>query len=168
LIQISVNGSVVLARNVKRTFRKYDANKLTVDLQKGDNQVLLKFSNYGTSKDHKFFLEILEDQPIDLARDAADALAKPSDKRSDAQKAVLRSRYRRDAWPEWKPLSRELGDLRGKEKVLLDQVPTTLIFKEKATPREAYILKRGEYDKRGDKVTRGLPASLPAPSKDLP
>ncbi|MBI3854160.1 MAG: PSD1 domain-containing protein [Planctomycetes bacterium] len=167
-IQIWVNGSVVLARNVKRTFRKYDANKLVVDLEKGDNQVLLKFSNYGTSKDHKFFLEVAEDQAIDLARDAADALAKPADKRSDAQKAVLRSRYRRDAWPEWKALSRELAELRGREKVLLDQVPTTLIFKEKTAPRDAFILKRGEYDKRGDKVVRGLPGSLPAPPKDLP
>jgi hypothetical protein len=166
-LQIWVNGSVVLSRNVKRTFRKYDANKLVVDLQKGDNQVLLKFSNYGTSRDHKFFLEVTEDQAVDLARDAAEALAKTPDKRSDAQKTVLRSRYRRDAWPEWKPLSRELAELRGKEKVLLDQVPTTLIFKEKPSPRDAFVLKRGEYDKRGDKVVRGLPGALPG-AKDLP
>jgi len=167
-IQIWVNGSVVLARNVKRTFRKYDANKLIVDLEKGDNQILFKFSNYGTTKDHKFFLEVLEDQPIDLARDAADALAAAPEKRTDAQKATLRSRYRRDAWPEWKPLSRELTQIRGNEKVLLDQVPTTLVFKEKAAAREAFILKRGEYDKRGDKVGRGMPAALPTPAKDLP
>src|SRR5262249_93021 len=136
-IQIWVNGSVVLARNVKRTFRKYDANKLVVDLQKGDNQGLPKFSNYGTSPAPKFFLEVLEDQAVDLARDGAEALAKPADKRSDAQKATLRSRYRHDAWPEWKPLSRELAELRGREKVLLDQVPTTLIFKEKDKPRDS-------------------------------
>jgi hypothetical protein len=167
-IQMWLNGSVVLARNVKRTFRKYDANKLIVDLQKGENQVLLKFSNYGTSKDHKFFLEVLEDQAVDLARDAAGALAKPAEKRSDAEKATLRSRYRREAWPEWKPLSREQAELRGREKVLLDQVPTTLIFKEKTAPRDAFILKRGEYDKRGDKVARGLPGALPTLPKDLP
>jgi hypothetical protein len=167
-IQIWVNGSTVLARNVKRTFRKYDANKLVIDLEKGDNQVLLKFSNYGTTKAHQFFLEITEDQGVDLARDVADALAKPADKRNDAQKAVLRSRYRRDAWPEWKALSRELAQVRGNERVLLDQVPTTLIFKEKPAPRDAYILKRGEYDKRGDKVGRGLPAALPVPTRDLP
>jgi hypothetical protein len=167
-LQIWVNGSTVLARNVKRTFRKYDANKLAIDLEKGDNQVLLKFSNYGTTKDHKFFLEVVEDQGVDLARDVADALAKPADKRSDAQKAVLRSRYRREAWPEWKPLSRELAQVRGNERVLLDQVPTTLIFKEKAAPRDAYILKRGEYDKRGDKVSRGLPGAVPVPTRDLP
>src|SRR5262249_48017244 len=123
---------------------------------------------YGTTKDHKFFLEVLEDQPIDLARDAADALAVPAEKRNDAQKATLRSRYRRDAWPEWKPLSRELAQIRGNERVLLDQVPTSLVFKEKTAPRDSFILKRGEYDKRGDKVGRGMPAALPLPGKELP
>jgi hypothetical protein len=167
-IQVWVNGAVVLARNVKRTFRKYDANKVTVDLEKGENQVLLKFSNYGTTKDHKFSFEVIEDSASDLLRDVADALAKPAEQRSPAQKTALRSRYRSDHWPEWKVLTRELAELRGKEKVLLDQVPTTLVFKERATPRESFILKRGEYDKRGDKVVRGLPGALPAPSKDLP
>ncbi|HVR84153.1 MAG TPA: DUF1553 domain-containing protein, partial [Planctomycetota bacterium] len=78
------------------------------------------------------------------------------------------ARYRRDHWPEWTALNRERGDLRGKEKVLLDQVPTTLIFKERPTPRDSYILKRGEYDKRGDKVARGLPGALPTPPQGLP
>jgi len=167
-IQMWLNGSVVLARNVKRTFRKYDADKVAVELEKGENRVLLKFSNYGTSKDHKFSFELLDDQAADLARDAADALAQTPEKRTDAQKAALRTRYRRDHWPEWTSLNRQRADLRGKEKVLLDQVPTTLIFKERTTPREAFILKRGEYDKRGDKVSRGLPGALPALPKDLP
>jgi len=163
-----LNGSVVLARNVKRTFRKYDADKVAVELEKGENRVLIKFANYGTSKDHKFSFELLDDQAADLARDAAAALAQPAEKRTDAQKAALRERYRRDHWPEWTALSRQRADLRGREKVLLDKVPTTLIFKERATPREAYILKRGEYDKRGEKVVRGLPGALPTPAKDLP
>jgi len=167
-IQMWLNGSVVLARNVKRTFRKYDADKVAVELEKGENRVLIKFANYGTSKDHKFSFELLDDQAADLARDAAAALAQPAEKRTDAQKAALRERYRRDHWPEWTALSRQRADLRGREKVLLDKVPTTLIFKERATPREAYILKRGEYDKRGEKVVRGLPGALPTPAKDLP
>ncbi|HEV3026428.1 MAG TPA: PSD1 and planctomycete cytochrome C domain-containing protein, partial [Planctomycetota bacterium] len=167
-IQMWLNGSVVLARNVKRTFRKYDADKVAVELEKGENKVLIKLANYGTSRDHKFSFELVDDQAADLVRDAADALAQPAEKRTDAQKAALRTRYRRDHWPEWTALNRQRGDLRGKEKVLLDQVPTTLIFKERATPRDSYILKRGEYDKRGDKVVRGLPGALPVPPKDLP
>src|SRR5262249_56617763 len=48
-IQMWLNGSVVLSRNVKRTFRKYDADKVAVELEKGENTVLLKFSNNGTA-----------------------------------------------------------------------------------------------------------------------
>ena len=39
--------------------------------------------------------------------------------------------------------------------------PSTMVMKEVAKPRSAYILKRGDYDKRGDVVERGLPAAFP-------
>lgn len=44
----------------------------------------------------------------------------------------------------------------------------TMIFKEIATPRQAVILKRGEYDKPGDPVPRALPAFLPAMPQGAP
>ena len=46
--------------------------------------------------------------------------------------------------------------------------PTTMIFKELAEPRQAVILKRGEYDKPGDPVPRALPAFLPTMPADAP
>jgi len=49
---------------------------------------------------------------------------------------------------------KSLEDFRG-------QIPTSMIMKELPKPREARILMRGEYDKPGDKVERGLPAVLP-------
>ncbi len=167
-IQIWLNGATVLSRNIKRTFRKYDANKVTVDLEQGENRLLIKFSNYGTTRDHKFFWEVLEEGASDLLRDAAAALAVEPAKRDDAQRALLRTRYRREHWPEWKGLARKLADLRGRETALLDKVPFTLVFKERATPREVFILQRGEYDKRGEKVARHLPAALPSLPKDAP
>ena len=42
-----------------------------------------------------------------------------------------------------------------------NSLPSTMIMKEKATPRDAFILSRGEYDQPTDKVGRGLPAILP-------
>jgi hypothetical protein len=38
---------------------------------------------------------------------------------------------------------------------------TTLIFRETTTPRQAYVLHRGEYDKRREPVNRGTPPVLP-------
>lgn len=46
-------------------------------------------------------------------------------------------------------------------------IPATLIFKEKQEQRPSYILKRGEYDQRGDKVERGTPAMFPPLKNDM-
>ena len=49
-----------------------------------------------------------------------------------------------------------------RKKQLIDQIPTTLVFREKTgEPKPAYLLKRGEYDQRGEKVGRAVPAFLP-------
>ena len=45
---------------------------------------------------------------------------------------------------------------------ILEQASTTMVFREKpGEPRPAFILKRGEYDQRGEKVVRAVPAFLP-------
>ncbi|MEZ6044351.1 MAG: hypothetical protein R3C11_01960 [Planctomycetaceae bacterium] len=40
-------------------------------------------------------------------------------------------------------------------------IPATLIMEDMSEPREAFVLKRGEYDKPGEKVERGVPAVFP-------
>ena len=39
--------------------------------------------------------------------------------------------------------------------------PASMVMKELPTPRDAFLLVRGEYDKKGDAVRAGLPAVLP-------
>ena len=41
-------------------------------------------------------------------------------------------------------------------------IPTSMVMKELAKPRDSFMLKRGEYDAPGDKVERKLPEFLPA------
>ena len=55
----------------------------------------------------------------------------------------------------------EKEQLKVKLKSITDSAPTTLVWKEKQKPVEAYVLKRGEYDQKGDLVTRDTPAALP-------
>ena len=40
-------------------------------------------------------------------------------------------------------------------------LPASMVMKELPTPRDAFLLVRGEYDKKGDAVQAGLPAVLP-------
>ena len=41
-------------------------------------------------------------------------------------------------------------------------IPTTLVFRERREPREAFVLNRGKYDQRGERVARRTPDWLPA------
>ena len=59
-----------------------------------------------------------------------------------------------------KTIEKERNDLK-------KNIPTTLIFKETATPKEAFILDRGAYDQPGEKVERAVPAALPPIPSDI-
>ena len=90
--------------------------------------------------------------------------ARPA-KHNDAQKKTVRDYFLEHVYTKTRetfaPLHRELAEIDRQYKELDKQLPSTLIFKERSEPRQAYILKRGEYDQRGDKVGRGTPAFLP-------
>ena len=56
---------------------------------------------------------------------------------------------------------KEIAALRKQRDALDNSLPATMVMAELEKPREAFILKRGQYDQRGDPVTRGLPSVLP-------
>lgn len=89
------------------------------------------------------------------------ALATEPAKRTPAQRTELAKFYRANtdnpatrAEAEVTAAKKKLDDFRG-------GVANTMVMKELPQPREAFLLVRGEYDKKGDKVERGVPASLP-------
>jgi len=51
---------------------------------------------------------------------------------------------------------------------ILNKPHSTMGMNVSATPRETYILNRGQYDQPGDKVTPGVPACLPPLPVDAP
>ena len=90
---------------------------------------------------------------------------KPS-ARSEAQIKELRAYFIEHAYSKTsailEPLRAKLEQAEKTRKQLDDQIPTTLVFREKSgEPKSAYVLKRGEYDQRGEKVGRAVPAFLP-------
>ena len=87
-------------------------------------------------------------------------------KRTEAQTNELRTYFVGHAYSKtsgvFEPFRSKLEELDGTRKKLTDQIPTTLVFREKAgEPKPAFLLKRGEYDQRGEKVGRAVPAFLP-------
>jgi hypothetical protein len=48
------------------------------------------------------------------------------------------------------------------------QLPTTLVYRERSSPRPAHVLVRGQYDQRGERVERDTPPFLPPMEGDQP
>jgi mono/diheme cytochrome c family protein len=59
------------------------------------------------------------------------------------------------------PILAQVAVLEKQRQQIEKEIPATLVFKERATPRPAFILKRGEYDQRGEPVGRDTPKFLP-------
>jgi len=87
-------------------------------------------------------------------------------KRSESQVKELRAYFIEHASARTAailaPLRAKLEQTERDQKQLVDKLPATLVFREKAgEPRPAFLLRRGEYDQRGEKVERAVPAFLP-------
>jgi hypothetical protein len=90
-------------------------------------------------------------------------------KRSKLQKEELRDYYLTyAAAPETRKLYAELKALKREKEELDWTVPDAMVMQEMDAPRETAILGRGDYRNRGEVVTPGVPAVLPAMAQDLP
>ncbi len=66
------------------------------------------------------------------------------------------------------PLHETLNSITKQRNELSAKIPTTLIYRERAEPRPAYFLKRGQYDQRGDQVSRRVPSIFEPLPKGAP
>jgi hypothetical protein len=67
----------------------------------------------------------------------------------------------RDAPPQMRDGWRNVIDLREQKQRRLESFPTVMVMQERPTPRDTFLLKRGAYDRPGEKVSPGVPAVLP-------
>jgi len=82
-------------------------------------------------------------------------------KRTEAQRAELAKVFNDTNDTPVKQVEKIIAAKKKERDDIRSGVPTTMVMKEIAKPRPSRILKRGEYDKPGDVVERGLPAALP-------
>src|SRR5205814_2360019 len=76
--------------------------------------------------------------------------------------------YRQNISPAGRQLSVELANSREALAALENQLSSTMVMQELTTPRDTFVLVRGEYDKHGAQVTAGVPASLPPRATGAP
>ncbi|MCA9051476.1 MAG: DUF1553 domain-containing protein, partial [Planctomycetaceae bacterium] len=99
-------------------------------------------------------------------------LLKAAGDRSEAEAATLQSYFLEYVYTESqsvvRPLHEQGADLDRQIDAVNTAAATTQIFREAAERTPAYMLTRGEYDRRGEEVQRGVPAALPPMADGLP
>jgi hypothetical protein len=73
-----------------------------------------------------------------------------------------------DVSPPHRQVYAELTSLKKRKADLDKVVPTSMIMEEQEKPRETHVLVRGDYRNHGQKVTAGVPSSLPPLPADAP
>lgn len=106
-------------------------------------------------------LRLARDEPIRAM--LAGVTPRPN-KKADAEAYDERLRdyfLRWDAPESLRKLYLEIEELKAAKEKLDKKIVTTMVMAEMEKPRETYVLGRGDYRNRGEKVAPGVPAALP-------
>ena len=95
-------------------------------------------------------------------------LAVRADKRTPAQQSQVRRFYLDRIDKEYSKLKTELADVIRQKAEAEKTPPAVMIMQDLPKPRDTYLLKRGAYDQRGEKVSFGVPTVLNALPNDAP
>jgi hypothetical protein len=95
-------------------------------------------------------------------------LSKPAKDRSDAEKKELYDWWLTALDTSYQGLTKKVSDLQQEESALKSRGTIAHVMQEKSEKPIAYVLYRGDYDKRRDKVDADTPKSLPPMPKELP
>ena len=165
-LKVWLNQTEVLASNIQRDAAP-DTEKVQIQLNPGNNTLLLKVVNY--SGPSGFYFRIESDEPM-VTANIVDTIAIDRGKRNGDQQTQIREYYRRNVSTDetLKKLYADLSDTQNKRNSLNNSLTTTLVMQERSDPRGAYVLDRGAYQHRGEQVHPKTPDVLPSIVKGSP
>jgi hypothetical protein len=99
---------------------------------------------------------------------AISIVAKPADKRTDKEKDELFAWWLVGMDLSYRELVADLAKVQQEEVAIKSRGTIAHVMSEKKEAAMAFILNRGEYDQKKDKVSADVPKSLPPMSSDLP
>jgi len=95
-------------------------------------------------------------------------LSKPLERRSDTEKEELYKGWLTFVDAEYQTRARDLAALEKEESAIKARGAVTHVMQERDEAPLAYVLNRGEYTQRRDKVSAATPAALPPMPPDFP
>ncbi|MFG0265607.1 MAG: PSD1 and planctomycete cytochrome C domain-containing protein [Rhodopirellula sp. JB055] len=163
-----LNGKEIAKQKIgKRKDNEFQplSNQHTLPLKKGDNHLFIRHVNRSGPATLTF---AINSPSVQFAEPLTERLASlPAPTENEASPSLdwraARAFYREVVCdhPRWIALNDMRDGMRGMQDKINEQIPTTLVWKETATPRDAFILERGLYDSPGEKVERAVPGFLP-------
>ena len=167
-VKVYVNGekvpTSVQADALKNTIR----NKVPLKIGQRDQGSILSGA---AIQDVRVYRRALADNEVlELARATryAAIVAKPADKRTDAEKNELYGWWLPARDEAYRKASDALSRLEREENDVKARGTIAQVMEEKKEPAKVYVLFRGAYDQRRDEVTPDVPHVLPAFPKDYP
>ncbi|MDE0889791.1 MAG: PSD1 and planctomycete cytochrome C domain-containing protein [Phycisphaerales bacterium] len=163
-IQVHRNGEMVFERQVARGVAP-DQDQIDVPLVKGRNTLVLKIINTGGAGGMYYRADPPESE---LSGPAVAVLVPETTVRPPVLTAAGEAiRMRRS--PRYRTISDEIAKIDAERRGLLDNVPKTMVMKERAMVRDTYIMMRGQYDQPDVErpVSRAIPTVLGSLPDDL-
>jgi hypothetical protein len=164
-LRVYLNGKQVFAREVDRSAAP-NQESIEVPLQAGMNALVLKIANTGGPG---AIYHRIADRP-DLLQDALAAVITPPIVRPKHLSERMAGLWLANHSPRRRELAAEVAKLEREEGTIRSEIPLTMVMRELPTPRETFVLKRGQYDMADTSrpAKRSVPAALGALPPDAP
>ncbi|WP_425397690.1 PSD1 and planctomycete cytochrome C domain-containing protein [Aeoliella sp.] len=160
--RVYLNGEQV-HRTSKARSVKPGEDQIKLALKEGANELLIKVVNHGGVSGFCFTPPAaVEGMPAEVL---GALRIEPTERTSEQQKSLERHyRLQECQFDELQQLKGEVARLRDAVLKVEADIPTTLVMRERAKPREAFVLLRGQYDapdKETGPLSREVPKFLP-------
>ncbi len=133
-----------------------------------DNSSPVDAAQYHDLRIYNRALSAAEVADLAAISQVVDLLAKPAEKRTDADTEGVFQWYLTARDEPTRSLRGSLARLEDESKAIRMRGTVASVMNERTEPASAFVLFRGDYDKRRDPVTASTPAVLPAMPSDLP
>ena len=156
-LQIFLNGKRVFERRIDRGVAA-DQDQTTLQLEPGLNTLVCKVVNTGGPGAIYHRAKKNEDE---LPDDGV-LFILPESQLDEGLRARATNAWRSKYSPRFTQLTKELEQVEAERAALANEVPKTMVMRERAMPRDTYVMTRGLYDQpdMNRKVSRAVPAVL--------
>lgn len=117
---------------------------------------------------YKRVLNKTDVKDLALATQLTGLLNKPADKRTEPERKELFDWWLANVDAASIDINEQLASVQEQVEAIKARGGQSLVMQEKPTPPVAFVLYRGDYDKRRDQVGPGTPGILPPMAKDAP